>query len=87
MKYQKVVVDIWKMFYSSTSYLVLAFLAYILLKLVNACFWLPSYLQKQDGDDDRMKASIKEEFEEELLNGDEKEADKEPSEPEDKKSV
>lgn len=45
MRTQKVGVNIWKMMYSSCSYLVLAFFAYVLLKLVNACFWFPKHLQ------------------------------------------
>lgn len=48
MRKQKVVVDVWKMVFSSCSYLALAFVAYILLKLVYACFWLPNYLRKQE---------------------------------------
>lgn len=48
MKTQKVSVDIWKMFYGSCSYLCLAFAAYILLKLVNGCIWLPSYLKNSN---------------------------------------
>lgn len=48
MRTQKVVVDIWKMVYSSCSYLVLAFFAWVFVKLFYACFWLPDYLKKQE---------------------------------------
>lgn len=49
MRTQKVSVDIWKMFCGSCSYLFLAFAAYVFLKLVNGCIWLPSYLKKSHG--------------------------------------
>lgn len=49
MRTQKVSVDVWKMFYGSCSYLLLAFVAYVFLKLVNGCIWLPSYLKKSNG--------------------------------------
>lgn len=47
MRHQHVGVDIWKMAVTSLSYLGLAFTAWVFLRLVNACFWLPSYLSKQ----------------------------------------
>lgn len=47
MRKQKVSVDIWKMVFSSCSYLALAFVAWLFLKLICACFWLPKYLQTQ----------------------------------------
>lgn len=48
MRLQKVSVDIWKMFYGSCSYLLLAFAFLVFLKLVNGCFWLPTYLKKSN---------------------------------------
>lgn len=47
MRPQKVSVDIWTMLYSSCSYLALAFVAWIFLRLVQACFWFPSHLKRQ----------------------------------------
>lgn len=47
MRHQHVGVDIWKMAITSMSYLALAFTAWVFLRLLNACFWLPSYLTKQ----------------------------------------
>lgn len=47
MKHQKVVVNVWKMIFSSCSYLALAFLVWLFLKLAYACFWFPKYLQSQ----------------------------------------
>ncbi|CAG9864203.1 unnamed protein product [Phyllotreta striolata] len=48
MRTQKVGVDVWKMAFSSCEYVALAFFAYVLLKLVHACFWFPGYLGKPD---------------------------------------
>lgn len=50
MRTQKVSVNVWQMMLSSCSYLVLAFVAWIFLRLVQACFWFPSYLHKQEAD-------------------------------------
>lgn len=50
MRSQKVSVDIWKMMFSSCSYLALAFGAWVMLKLIYACFWLPKYLQNQENE-------------------------------------
>lgn len=51
MKHQKVVVNVWKMLSSSCSYLLLAFLVWLFLKLAYACFWFPQYLQAQPEDE------------------------------------
>lgn len=59
MRHQKVGVDIWKMMFSSCSYLGLACAVWILIKLVYACFWLPNYLQKEE--DKEKDALLKEE--------------------------
>lgn len=55
MKHQQVTVDILKMIYSSCSYLMLAFVAWIFCKLFYACFWLPGHLKKQDEEDEKRK--------------------------------
>ncbi|CAD6993540.1 unnamed protein product [Ceratitis capitata] len=46
MKHQQVVVDYWNMIKTSFTCLLLAFSGYILIKMVQTIFWLPSYLQK-----------------------------------------
>ncbi|XP_017772117.1 PREDICTED: uncharacterized protein LOC108559371 [Nicrophorus vespilloides] len=48
MRPQKVSVDVWKMVFWTLSYLALAFVAWVFLKLVNACFWLPKHLKNQE---------------------------------------
>lgn len=48
MRTQKVSVDVWKMIFSSCSYLGLACAAWVLIKLVYACFWLPKYLKTEE---------------------------------------
>lgn len=48
MRSQKVSVDIWKMMSSSISYLFLAVLVWIFLRLVSACFYLPRYLKEKE---------------------------------------
>lgn len=54
MKHQKVVVDVWKMIFHSGSYLSLAFLVWIFLKLAYACVWFPRYLQNQEEEDNKL---------------------------------
>lgn len=64
---QKVSVDLWKMFFGSFSYLLLALAFYILLKLVHGCFWLPSYLKKMnERDTDNENTFLDSEHEEDL---------------------
>ncbi|XP_055906644.1 uncharacterized protein LOC129941899 [Eupeodes corollae] len=46
MKNEQVVVDYWKMFKTSGLFLLLACSGYILIKMVQAVFWLPHYLEK-----------------------------------------
>lgn len=48
MRFQKVSVDVWKVIFYSGSCLVLAFVAWVFLKLVYACFWLPGHLQREE---------------------------------------
>lgn len=62
MRHQYVGVDVWKMAVTSLSYLALAFTVWVFLRLVNACFWLPSYLTKQQANvtrlfEDKLKSS------------------------------
>jgi len=61
MKHQKVVVDVWKMIFHSGSYLSLAFLVWIFLKLAYACVWFPRYLQNQDEEADKLKVQAENE--------------------------
>lgn len=51
MKHQQVTVDVLKMIFSSGSYLMLAFVAWIFCKLFYACFWLPGHLKRQNADE------------------------------------
>lgn len=51
MRSQKVGVDAWKMVTSSIAYLGIAFLAWVFVKLLYACFWLPSYFDDEDTDE------------------------------------
>lgn len=61
MRSQKVSVDLLKMILSTCSYLLLAVLAWILLRLVNACFCLPGYLKaKEKKAKDAQRAKIAE---------------------------
>lgn len=48
MRSQKVGVDVWKMVCASCSYLSLAFAAWVLIKLVYACFWFPTFLTEDN---------------------------------------
>ncbi|KAI4457354.1 hypothetical protein MML48_7g00007001 [Holotrichia oblita] len=48
MRSQKVGVDAWKMVTSSIAYLGIAFLAWVFVKLLYACFWLPAHFDNED---------------------------------------
>lgn len=48
MRSQKVSVDVWQMIVTSLSCLMLAFVAWIFLKLAYACIWLPKHLKEQN---------------------------------------
>jgi cyanate permease len=65
MRYQQVSVNVWKMLNTSCTYLTLAFCAWLLLRLINACFWLPGYLTKKREDEMRKEAVEKEKLLEE----------------------
>ncbi|KAF7388915.1 hypothetical protein HZH66_010052 [Vespula vulgaris] len=48
MKRQQITVDISNMVYTAFSYLALAGAVWIFLRLLQACFWLPRHLKKQN---------------------------------------
>ncbi|XP_043676565.1 myb-like protein X isoform X3 [Vespula pensylvanica] len=48
MKHQQITVDISNMVYTAFSYLALAGAVWIFLRLLQACFWLPRHLKKQN---------------------------------------
>nr|XP_018895625.1 PREDICTED: uncharacterized protein LOC109029579 [Bemisia tabaci] len=50
MKHQEILIDYVKLISSMFMYLLLAFFAWVLLRLVNACFWFPTLLQNQTED-------------------------------------
>ena len=56
MRHQQVSVSFWQMLKTSCTYLGLAFCAWLLLRLINACFWLPGYLTKQRDNEMRKEA-------------------------------
>jgi cyanate permease len=58
MRHQQVSVNVWQMVQTSCTYLALAFCAWLLLRLINACFWLPGYLSQQR--EDEMKKEMEE---------------------------
>lgn len=58
MRHQQVSVNVWQMMVTSCTYLALAFCAWVLLRLIYACFWLPGYLTKQR--DEEMKKEAEE---------------------------
>ncbi|GJQ69602.1 hypothetical protein Trydic_g6696 [Trypoxylus dichotomus] len=51
MRSQKVGVDAWKMVTSSIAYLGIAFLAWVFVKLLYACFWLPTHFEQEDAEE------------------------------------
>ena len=48
MKYQQISVDFISMVFTACSYLVLAGAVWIFLRLIQACFWLPRHLKRQN---------------------------------------
>jgi hypothetical protein len=65
MRHQQVSVNVWQMMLTSSTYLALAFCAWVLLRLINACFWLPGYLTKQRDEELKKEAEEKQKFLEE----------------------
>ncbi|XP_043478569.1 uncharacterized protein LOC122508949 isoform X2 [Leptopilina heterotoma] len=47
-QYQQVSVDLLNMVFTACTYLALAGVAWIFLRLLQACFWLPKHLKKQN---------------------------------------
>lgn len=48
MKYQQITVDFVNMVFTACSYLALAGAVWIFLRLIQACFWLPRHLKRQN---------------------------------------
>ncbi|XP_011497626.1 PREDICTED: uncharacterized protein LOC105361998 [Ceratosolen solmsi marchali] len=48
MYYQQVSVDLFNMVYTAIAYLALAGAAWLFLRLIQACFWLPSHMKRQN---------------------------------------
>lgn len=48
MKQQQVTVDMMNMIFTACSYLALAGAVWIFLRLIQACFWLPKHLKRQN---------------------------------------
>ncbi|XP_071564647.1 uncharacterized protein [Temnothorax nylanderi] len=48
MKHQQVTVDMTNMVFTACSYLALAGAVWIFLRLIQACFWLPKHLKRQN---------------------------------------
>ncbi|KAL0105569.1 hypothetical protein PUN28_015802 [Cardiocondyla obscurior] len=48
MKHQQVTVDMTNMIFTACSYLALAGAVWIFLRLLQACFWLPKHLKRQN---------------------------------------
>lgn len=65
MRHQQVSVNVWQMVQTSCTYLALAFCAWLLLRLINACFWLPGYLSKQREDEMKKERDAKQKLLEE----------------------
>jgi cyanate permease len=59
MRQQHVSVNVWKMLQTSCTYLALALCAWLLLRLINACFWLPGYLTKKRDEEMRKETAEK----------------------------
>ena len=67
MKYQQVSVDFVNMVFTAFSYLALAGAAWIFLRLLQACFWLPRHLRKQNDVQQMLQEKVKFLFKEEAL--------------------
>lgn len=87
MRSQKVTVDAWKMVTSSIAYLGVAFLAWVFVKLLYACFWLPSHFDDQDEDGEDMMDKEQDELLNEALEEEQQEIFDDEDQKEDKKTV
>ncbi|KZC14389.1 hypothetical protein WN55_07010 [Dufourea novaeangliae] len=62
MKHQQISVDFINMVFSTWSYLALAATFWILLRLVQACFYLPQQLKKQTNMQRMLQDKVREYF-------------------------
>ncbi|XP_076172619.1 uncharacterized protein LOC143149281 [Ptiloglossa arizonensis] len=72
MKHQQISVDFVSMVFTACSYLALAGALWIFLRLIQACFWLPRHLKRQN-DVQRMLQDKVENYEKYILECEEKE--------------
>ncbi|KAL6259494.1 hypothetical protein P5V15_009413 [Pogonomyrmex californicus] len=72
MKHQQVTVDMTNMVFTACSYLALAGAVWIFLRLIQACFWLPKHLKRQN-DVQRMLQEKVDSYEKYVLECEEKE--------------
>ncbi|XP_019883342.1 resistance to inhibitors of cholinesterase protein 3 isoform X1 [Camponotus floridanus] len=72
MKHQQVTVDMTNMVFTACSYLALAGAVWIFLRLIQACFWLPKHLKRQN-DVQRMLQDKVDSYEKYVLECEEKE--------------
>ncbi|XP_043256221.1 uncharacterized protein LOC122399540 isoform X1 [Colletes gigas] len=72
MKHQQISIDFVSMVFTACSYLALAGAVWIFLRLIQACFWLPRHLQRQN-DVQRMLQDKVENYEKYILECEEKE--------------
>ncbi|XP_014612692.1 PREDICTED: glutamic acid-rich protein-like isoform X1 [Polistes canadensis] len=72
MKHQQITVDLSNMVFTAFSYLALAGAVWIFLRLLQACFWLPRHLKKQN-DVQQMLQDKVDDYERYILDCEEKE--------------
>ncbi|XP_014296484.1 nucleolin [Microplitis demolitor] len=72
MKHQQVTVDFLSMVFSAATYLALAGAAWIFLRLLQACFWLPRHLKRQNNLQDMLQEKVNS-YEKYILECEEKE--------------
>lgn len=72
MKHQQITVDMTNMVFTACSYLALAGAVWIFLRLIQACFWLPKHLKRQN-DVQRMLQDKVESYEKYVLECEDKE--------------
>ncbi|XP_053975830.1 structural maintenance of chromosomes protein 1A isoform X1 [Hylaeus volcanicus] len=84
MKHQQISVDFVSMVFTACSYLALAGAVWIFLRLIQACFWLPRHLKRQN-DVQRMLQDKVESYEKYILECEEKEKSEQETRGEDVK--
>ncbi|OAD54486.1 hypothetical protein WN48_06724 [Eufriesea mexicana] len=72
MKYQQISVDFISMVFTACSYLALAGAVWIFLRLIQACFWLPRHLKRQNNVQQMLRDKM-ENYEKYILECEEKE--------------